>query len=216
MNIIIVGCGRVGSTVARECEGMGHSVVVIDKRSAAFRRLGEGFGGRTLVGVGFDRDLLKEAGVGPDCAVVAVTNGDNSNILVARVAREMFDVTHVVARINDPVRARIYERLGVATIATVAWASNRIIGSIMPHQMQTEWSDPTFTFHLVERRITSDTAGMKARDFPMGIDVLLRNGTAMRPTSELVLQEGDVVHVVGTSDEIAACDGVVSGRGGHQ
>src|SRR5918994_727409 len=121
MHVVIVGCGRVGSGLARIIEDQGHSVAVVDKQPKAFRRLHEGFAGQRIVGVGFDRDRLEEAGVrGSEGAGAAVTSGDNSNILTARVARETFGVDRVVARIYDPRRAVIYERLGIPTIPTVA------------------------------------------------------------------------------------------------
>ena len=137
MHVIVVGCGRVGSTIARELAAEDHDVVVVDRRSEAFRRLGSDFAGRTLTGIGFDRDLLQSAGITEHSAVLAVTSGDNSNILIARVARETFGVQRVVARIYDPKRAVIYERLGIATVATVAWTAARAIRLVVP--------DPTAT-----------------------------------------------------------------------
>ena len=117
MHVVVVGCGRVGAGLARTLEESGHTVAVIDRRVRAFERLPEDFGGRTISGVGFDRDRLTEAGIEEAGALAAVTNGDNSNILVARVARETFGVERVVARIYDPRRAKIFERLGIPTIA---------------------------------------------------------------------------------------------------
>ena len=127
MHVIVVGCGRVGSSVALTLSSAGHDVVVVDRKADAFRRLGDHFVGTTLVGVGFDRDVLTSAGITPESSVAAVTSGDNSNILIARVARETFGVAHVVARIYDPRRASIYQRLGIATVATVSWASERVL-----------------------------------------------------------------------------------------
>jgi len=119
VHVVIVGCGRVGSTLARELTGQGHTVAIVDRKPEAFSRLGESFNGTKIVGIGFDRDVLIEAGIEKAGALAAVTNGDNSNILVARVAREEFAIERVVARIYDPKRAEIYERLGIATVATV-------------------------------------------------------------------------------------------------
>ena len=126
MHVVIVGCGRVGSTLGRELVAAGHTVAVIDRKSEAFSRLGESFSGQKIVGIGFDRDILIEAGIEKAGALAAVTNGDNSNILIARVAREEYGIERVVARIYDPKRAEIYERLGIATVATVKWTSERI------------------------------------------------------------------------------------------
>ena len=133
MHVVVVGCGRVGSALATGLVDAGHSVAIIDKRPEAFDRLGTGFGGQMIAGIGFDRDRLKEAGIETRRrAVAAVTNGDNSNIMIARVARETFDVERVVARIYDPRRAAIYQRLGIPTVATVSWASERVLRHILP------------------------------------------------------------------------------------
>jgi trk system potassium uptake protein TrkA len=215
MHTIIVGCGRVGSTVARELDADGHSVVIIDRKPEAFRRLGENFGGRTLTGIGFDRDLLTAAGINADCAVVAVTNGDNSNILVARVAREMFGVERVVARINDPKRAKIYERLGVSTVAAVAWASNRVMQYVLPRRGTTEWSDPTSTFHMAERRVSAQLAGTKVSDAGANIALVVRNGVAQVADSSMLLQENDLIHILDTSDHIESFDNGSSIAGVH-
>lgn len=199
MKVIIVGCGRVGSTIARELSGQNHDVVVIDRRTEAFRRLGESFSGRKVAGIGFDRAVLAEAGIDDADAVVAVTNGDNSNILIARVARELFAVERVVARIYDPRRAAIYSRLGIPTVASVTWASQRILGLIVPGEGEPQWVDPSNRFAIVERSVTADLAGVSVADFSsMGSEILLvtRNGRTSRPDPSLLLQEGDSVHLL--------------------
>ena len=130
MHVVIIGCGRVGSTIAAQLTQQNHDVVVIDKNPDAFRRLGDNFTGRTVVGIGFDREVLRSTGINEDSAVIAVTSGDNSNILAARVAREMFGAHRVVARIYDPQRAEVYERCGISTVATVSWTSQQIMSNI--------------------------------------------------------------------------------------
>lgn len=214
MHMIVVGCGRVGSTVARRMESAGHDVVVIDRRADAFRRLGPDFRGRTLVGVGFDRELLKEAGIGPESAVMAVTSGDNSNILVARVAREMFGAARVVARIYDPRRAAIYERLGISTVATVSWASKRVFQLILPQNGEVEWVDPTAQFSLVERRVPASVAGTRVDAAGAHVALLVRNGQASIPAAGTLLQEGDMVHLLATTAEVAAFDSLCTVREG--
>ncbi|MGI8691907.1 MAG: potassium channel family protein, partial [Geodermatophilaceae bacterium] len=107
VHIVIMGCGRVGSSIARSLEELGHSVAVIDRNQEAFRRLGPEFGGRQVLGMGFDRDTLRKAGIEKARAFAAVSSGDNSNIISARVAREAFGIDHVVARIYDPKRAAV-------------------------------------------------------------------------------------------------------------
>ncbi len=126
MHVVIIGCGRVGAALTVELGRAGHSVSVIDKRGEAFDRLPPGFQARTLVGTGFDRELLEDAGIEKAGAFVAVTNGDNSNIVAARVAREHFHVPKVIARIYDPRRAEIYERLNIPTVASAMWAAEQI------------------------------------------------------------------------------------------
>ena len=132
MHVVIMGCGRVGSTLANELQALGHSVAVIDQEREAFRRLGSDFNGKTVTGVGFDRDTLLEAGIEKAEAFAAVSNGDNSNILAARVARETYGVQNVVARIYDPRRAEIYQRLGIPTVATVSWTTDQIMRRLSP------------------------------------------------------------------------------------
>jgi trk system potassium uptake protein TrkA len=206
MHMIIVGCGRVGSSLARQLTSEGHDVVIIDRNASAFRRLGDDYTGRTLTGIGFDRDLLIEAGITKDSAVMAVTSGDNSNILIARVSREMFGVERVVARIYDPRRAAIYERVGIATVATVAWTSKRILRTILPHQGVVDWTDPSSHYHLAERRVTASLAGHNIESTGANIVLINRNGVAQLPTPSTVLQDSDVVHVLGTSGELEEFD----------
>lgn len=214
MHMIIVGCGRVGSTVGRQLDVDGHDVVVIDRKADAFRRLGESFGGRKMTGVGFDRDVLMAAGISKDSAVMAVTSGDNSNILVARVAREMFGVERVVARIYDPKRAEIYARLGIATVATVSWTSNRIMRAVLPDSGASDWSDPTSTYVLVERRISSMHAGRAISTLPCHVALLLRNGKPEVPKATSVLQDSDVVHLMATAEQVRAFDSGSEADGG--
>ena len=210
MHIVVVGCGRVGAGLARAVEEQGHTVAVVDRRPKAFDRLPEGFGGRTVVGVGFDRDRLHEAGIEDAGALAAVTNGDNFNILVARVARETFGIERVVARIYDPRRAAIYERLGIPTIATVQWATERVLHRILPERPTVDWIDPSANVTLIERPVPAAWAG-KPVD---GIDIpgvarvvsLSRLGVAAIPAPNLVAQEGDVVHVAVAGDHIDAFD----------
>src|SRR3954465_2987290 len=127
MHVIVVGCGRVGSELANELEAQGHTIAIIDKDRNAFRRLPERFTGRAVLGFGFDRDHLGQAGSREAEALAAVTSGDSSNILTARIARETFEIPNVVARIYDPRRAAIYQRLGIPTVATVAWTTDQVL-----------------------------------------------------------------------------------------
>ena len=195
MHVVIVGCGRVGSTLAIELIASGHTVAVIDRKPDAFKRLGENFSGLTIAGIGFDRDLLQEAGIERAQAVAAVTNGDNSNILIARVAREKFGIEKVVARIYDPKRAEIYERLGIATVATVKWTSERILRRILPDISSVEWTDPSSNVVLIEREFPNSLAGKKVFEIELSgarISALRRLGTAVIPDENTIVQQGDV------------------------
>ena len=207
MHVIVVGCGRVGSEVALNLASTGHDVIVIDRKLEAFRRLGENFKGTTMVGVGFDRDVLTEAGITPDCAVAAVTSGDNSNILIARVARETFGVKHVVARIYDPRRASIYERLGIATVASVTWTSARVLRHLLATESTPDWIDPSAKFTIIERRVPAPAAGMSVAKLEAisggRVVVLVRFGESSIPPPATLLQEDDVLHVVVPVDNAA-------------
>ena len=218
MHVIVVGCGRVGSEVALNLAATEHDVIVIDRRSESFRRLGDDFKGATMVGVGFDRDVLTEAGITPECAVAAVTSGDNSNILIARVARETFGVKHVVARIYDPRRASIYERLGIATVASVAWTSARVLRHLLASETTPDWIDPSAKFAIVERRVPASAAGMSVANVEAAtlgrVAVLARFGAATIPPPATLLQEDDVLHIVIPADNAAQLEAAFHNKEG--
>ena len=187
-----MGCGRVGSSLATALEAAGHSVAIIDQSKDAFRRLGADFKGRTILGVGFDRDTLLEAGIDGADAFAAVSNGDNSNILAARVARENYGVTNVVARIYDPGRAEIYQRLGIPTVATVIWASDQILRRILPGGARSEWRDATGTVQLLEVHPHLNWYGRPISELETATEsrvaFLTRLGEALIPDEHTVLQ----------------------------
>ena len=150
MHIVIMGCGRVGSRLAHILEDQDHSVAIIDQNPEAFRKLGSGFKGTKVTGIGFDRDVLTEAGIERAGAFAAVSSGDNSNVIAARVARESFGVQRVVARIYDPRRAEVYQRLGIPTVATVAWTADQMLRRLVPEGAESLWRDPTGAVVLAE------------------------------------------------------------------
>ena len=156
-----MGCGRVGAKLATDLDAEGHSVAVIDQDAASFTRIPDSFAGITVRGVGFDRDTLIRAGIERAVAFAAVSSGDNSNIIAARVARETFGVENVVARIYDPRRAEIYQRLGITTVATVAWATDQILRRLLPGRHRPDWIDGSGAICLVERRLPDHWAGHK-------------------------------------------------------
>ncbi len=209
-----MGCGRVGSSLATALEAAGHSVAIIDQSKDAFRRLGADFKGRTVVGVGFDRDTLLEAGIDGADAFAAVSNGDNSNILAARVARENYGVTNVVARIYDPGRAEIYQRLGIPTVATVIWASDQILRRILPGGARSEWRDATGTVQLLEVHPHLDWYGRPISELETATEsrvaFLTRLGEALIPDEHTVLQDGDLVHMTILDGQLAIAEAVLT------
>lgn len=201
-----MGCGRVGSTLAIDLEKAGNSVAIIDVNREAFRRLGADFNGRTIAGVGFDRDTLLEAGIEKADAFAAVSNGDNSNILAARVARETFGIGNVVARIYDPGRAEIYQRLGIPTVATVLWTTDQIMRRLAPSGSRSEWRDATGTVQLIEVHLQANWYGeavtLIEKNTNARVAFLTRLGEALIPDEHTVLQEGDLVHLIASEKEI--------------
>jgi trk system potassium uptake protein TrkA len=206
VHVVVVGCGRVGSGLAATLESEGHTVAVIDRQARAFRRLPANFSGRTVLGVGFDRQRLKEAGIEEAGALAAVTNGDNSNIVVARVAREAFEVEHVVARIYDSRRAAIYERLGIPTVATVQWTTERVLRRILPDAHAVEWVDPSAKVCMIERTVPGRWAGKPLQLLELeGVAKVIavsRLGQSSIPDPRSVAQEGDVVWATVAGDRL--------------
>ena len=209
MHVVIGGCGRVGSTLARSLSEDGHSVVVIDKNARAFRRLGEDFGGRTLTGIVFDRDLLEEAGIRRAQAFVAVTSGDNSNVVSARTAKDRFGVEHVVARIYDPERASIYERLGLTTIASARWTTEAITRALLPEGDRVEGSvgpggsgDVVMITLTVPTHVHALPATLAQKPGEAVLVAITRGGSTMLPIANAVLEGGDQVHLAVNRDAI--------------
>ena len=197
MHVVVVGCGRVGSGLAVQLVELGHTVAIIDKAPRAFRRLPPGWAGEAIVGSGFDRGDLDRAGAAGAGALAAVTSGDNSNILTARIARETYGIPNVVARIYDPRRAEIYQRVGIPTVATVKWTIDRVMRRLLPDALSGEWTDSTGGLVLVERPLPDGWAGKRLRELTMPGRAILaavtRSGTPRLEVSELVGQEGDVL-----------------------
>jgi trk system potassium uptake protein TrkA len=200
VHIVIMGCGRVGSTIAHILEDQGHSVAVIDRDPDAFRKLSSGFKGSRITGLGYDREVLAEAGIEHADAFAAVSSGDNSNVIAARVARESFSVQRVVARIYDPRRADVYQRLGIPTVATVRWTADQMLRRILPEGAEPLWRDPTGAIVLAEVACVAEWLGEKVSALEdmaqTRIAFISRMGQAMIPNPGTVLQEGDVLHVV--------------------
>src|SRR4051794_18995415 len=201
-----MGCGRVGSTIAHSLEATGHSVAVVDQDAGAFRRLGADFHGKQVTGVGFDRDTLMEAGIDEAHAFAAVSSGDNSNIISARVARETFGVENVVARIYDPRRAEVYARLGIPTVATVRWTADEMLRRLLPEGAHSVWSDPSGHILLVEMDYVAAWTGRSIAKIEelsgTRVAFVTRYGDALLPERSAALQDGDLLHVLTPRSEL--------------
>ncbi|WP_338752075.1 potassium channel family protein [Janibacter alittae] len=200
MHFVIMGCGRVGASLARSLEGMGHDVAVVDQNPASFQRLGADFTGRRVAGVGFDRDTLLKAGVTEAHALAAVSSGDNSNILAARVARETFGVQRVVARIYDPDRAQVYQRLGIPTVATVRWTADQMLRRLLPQGMASEMADASGRIIIAEMAVDESWVGVTLTRVEeltgARVAYLTRLGEGILPGPQTVHQDGDLLHLV--------------------
>jgi len=221
VHAIVVGCGRVGKGLAMTLQAAGHTVAVIDKQERALGKLPASFEGDRILGLGFDRTRLEEAGIQTAAALAAVTSGDNSNIVVARIAREQFGVGHVVARIYDPARAVFYRRLGIPTVATVEWATDQVLRYLIPDEGRAEWVDPKRQVAMVERALPGGWVG-----HPLGgleeagrirLVVLLRGGEVLVPEPGTVGQDLDVLRLAVTADALEALEAklVAAPVGGH-
>ncbi|WP_394621635.1 potassium channel family protein [Lentzea sp. JNUCC 0626] len=211
MHVVIMGCGRVGASLARALERLDHQVAVIDKDAQSFRRLGSDFHGQQVVGNGFDRNVLIEAGIERAGAFAAVSSGDNSNIISARVARETFGVEHVVARIYDHKRAAVYERLGIPTVATVPWSTDRFLRMLLPEGASTAWRDPSGTVAVLPIEVAEEWVGRPMRELEEAIGArvafVMRFGTGVLPDAKTMVQADDTIYVAalsGTITDVAA------------
>jgi trk system potassium uptake protein TrkA len=199
VHVVIMGCGRVGAALAKGLEGGGHSVAIVDRDADAFRRLPESMAAQRVLGIGFDRDTLIEAGIERAEAFAAVSSGDNSNIIAARVARETFGIENVVARIYDPRRAEVYQKLGIPTVGTVRWTADQVIRRLIPEGLLSQWRDPSG--HVVLAEVAYDPRWIGQRvtrleqDSGARVALLTRLGEGLLPDSQTVVQEGDLVHV---------------------
>ena len=207
MRVVIMGCGRVGSSLAAGLERLGHEVSVIDRDPQAFRRLGPDFRGRQVVGFGFHRAVLDEAGVENADAFAAVSSGDNSNIIAARVARESYGVERVVARIYDAKRAAVYERLGIPTVATVPWTTDRLLRMVLPDGVATAWREPTGTVAVLPLPLHEDWAGQPVRKLEQAtgtrVAFIVRFGTGVLPGPDTTVQAEDTVYVAARSGTVS-------------
>ena len=215
MHVVIMGCGRVGSTLARGLEKRGHTVAIIDQSADAFRRLSPNFTGRTIVGMGFDREVLIEAGIEEAEGFAAVSSGDNSNILSARVVRETFGVHNVVARIYDPGRAEVYERLGIPTVATVRWTADQVLRRLLPAGSEPQWRDPSGSVRLMEVHVARSWVGRTIDQIEQATDsrvpFVFRLGAGIVPKRSTVFQDGDLLYIAVADARLAEVESILGG-----
>lgn len=199
MKVIIGGCGRVGAMLAAKLSREGHDVAIIDKDPQAIRRLEKSFSGQLIRGMVFDRKVLESAGIDRCDAYVAVTSGDNSNVVSATIAREIFRVPKVVARIFDPRRAEIYRRLGIQTVSSVAWAANEISSLVLFQHLVRDFTMGGGEVQVVRVSIPPRMVGRTVADLTAPGEILpfaiARAGTTVIPASHEAFREGDVVEV---------------------
>lgn len=213
VHFVILGCGRVGAALARALERVGHDVAVIDQDENAFRRLGPDFEGRRVTGIGFDRVTMEQAGIRNAYAFAAVSSGDNSNIIAARVARERFGVEHVVARIYDPGRAEVYQRLGIPTVATVKWTSDQMIRRLLPQGHVPELTDPSGRIIIADVPLAPEWIGHRLTETEeisgARVAYVTRLGEGMMPGPDTVYQDGDLVHFVVNRSELSTVERIL-------
>lgn len=213
--LIVLGCGRVGAEIAVESARGGIAVAIIDRDPASFDRLPPEFDGRTVHGDGMDRTVLEEAGVADCRALAALMYGDNTNIVTARIAKETYGVPSVVARIKDPRRAEIYQRLGIPTVAPVPWAVDQILRRIQP-TTSVDWTHSSGSVRLIERTIPAGWIGrpldgLTSTSEGFRLAVITRSGRAQFPSPNLIGQEGDLLHIVVQNEATDALDATLSG-----
>jgi trk/ktr system potassium uptake protein len=200
MRFIVIGCGRWGTGLARTLVERGHDVAVVDVEPQAFDRLGDGFGGQRIVGSGLDREVLVAAGIERASGLAAVTFSDETNVSVARAAREVFRVPKVVARLYDPQKASIYRRLGIETISTVEWGVNRIADLLSYSSLEVSMSIGHGGLDIAEVEVPPILAGRTVAEVAVPgeahVIALSREGRTFLPTEGTVLAVGDRVHLV--------------------
>jgi len=199
MKIIVMGCGRVGSQVSQLLVGLGHEVIVIDHDANAFGRLGPDFKGRIVRGIGFDRNTLLEAGIETAEAFVAASSSDNANIIAARIARNFFHVPRVVARLYDPLRAEIYQRLGLTTISTTGWGAERIVEVVTHTDLDVIHVFQDGGTSLIRVEIPARLNGYQVIQMNIPGEVMVvaitRDNQTFIPVSGTEFHEGDVVYL---------------------
>ncbi len=198
MKFVVLGCGRVGSQLASALYVEGNDVSIIDKDGKAFRRLSSAFQGRMVTGIGFDRDVLIEAGIEHADGFASVTNGDNSNIISALIAKRVFQVPRVVTRIYDPARANIYKRFGIPTISSTVWGANELREHLLFAELKSQLSFGSGEVELLEFEVPNQLVGHSIVELTMtgqmNVTCIVRLGQAMVPSAATLFENGDLVY----------------------
>lgn len=199
MRMIIIGCGRMGAGLAGLLGSRGHAVTVVDRDGGAMARLDPSFQGRTIVGTGFDREVLLAAGIERADGLAAVTDSDDTNVVVSRLGRQVFRVPRVVARLYDPRKIEVYRRLGVQVVDPGSWAFNRFADLLSYSQLDTILSLGSGEVEIVEMDVPLLLAGRKVSAITVPGEVhivaLSRKGRVFLPTSETVFRKDDSMHI---------------------
>jgi trk/ktr system potassium uptake protein len=199
MRFIIVGCGRMGAGLVRTLSLEGHGVTTVDRDPAAFERLGPAFKGKIVAGIGFDREVLVQAGIERADGLAAVTASDEANAVIGRIAQQVFRVPRVVVRLYDPRQAEIYQRLGLQTIAPVTWGVHRIAELLCYSQLDTVHSVGTGGVELVDTVVPALLAGRTVKELSLPGEVqvvgITRGSQTFLPTWGTVFQETDLIHL---------------------
>ncbi len=216
-NIIIVGCGRVGAELALSISRQNHFVTIVDVNPRAFDRLGPDFRGRTVQGEAIEQEVLKRAGVESAHAFAAATTSDSVNFVAARAARDLFRIEHVVARVYNPRRAQIYERLGIQTVTSSSWGAQRLEQLILHSGLQSVFSAGNGEVQIYEISIPEAWAGHSLEDFISGTHAVLaaltRSGRATLPNLEVVLKAQDIVNLSATAESAVLLESRLRSKG---
>lgn len=200
MKVIIIGCGRVGTSLAYTLDQRGDLVTVIDSDPDALERLGPAFRDRAILGIGFDRDVMIRAGIENVDALAAVTASDEANVTAARLARQVFKVPRVAARVYDPGKAEIYQRLGIQTISPVAISAQRLADLLGYSPMGSAVSLGTGEADVIEVEIPSALIGRSVSELTSAgefqVMAITRAGRTFLPIPGTIFQEGDLGHLI--------------------
>jgi trk system potassium uptake protein len=200
MQSIIIGCGRVGAGLAQSLSQRGQVVMVVDHEATAFEQLGTGFKGQTLLGAGLDRDVLLQAGIERTDGLAVVTGSDDTNVVIARLARQVFRVPRVVARLHDPGHAEVYRQLGIQTLTPLTWGIQRLGELLCYTHLNTTLSLGSGEVDVVEVELPHLLAGRTVNELTLlgeiQVAAMSREGRTFLPTLGTVFREGDLVHLV--------------------